>query len=361
MRQFPEFRYMVWAKAHRSAPYHLASSGLSAPPLALAGLDRPFDDALLHRGADMPPEARRLVAARFGVEDEHVMLTLGTSHAMYLVCGSTLEPGDRCLVERPAYEVLATLPTLFGATVERFERRLEDGWRLPADLPSRIRSLRPALVVLTNPHNPTGAFLPLDDLAPVAAAAAEAGAVLAVDEVYLEYTEAPERHGAHRLGSHVVTASSLTKAYGLGTARTGWLLGAPERVEAAVRYNDYVAVLFPNPGAWVMVQALRHLPQLRERMQAVRARGLDVARAWVQSRGDVRWHLPDAGVIGFPRLERLSDATGFCEKLLADRGTLVVPGAFFEAPAHVRLGFGAEPDVLREGLARLGAALDELR
>src|SRR5688500_17800752 len=100
-RHFPEFRYMVWAKAHRTAPYHLASSGLGPPPLAMVGLDRRLTDDLSHGGADMPPEARRLVAARFGLGTEQVMLTLGTSHAMYLVCASTLRPGDHCLVERP--------------------------------------------------------------------------------------------------------------------------------------------------------------------------------------------------------------------------------------------------------------------
>jgi aspartate/methionine/tyrosine aminotransferase len=357
MRQFPEFRYMVWAKAHRTAPFHLGASGLGPPPAALVGLDSPFTDDLLHRGADMPPEARRLVAERFGVAEEQVMLTLGTSHAMYLVCASMLQPGDRCLVERPAYEMLATLPTLFGASVERFERRLEDGWRLPADLATRIRAERPALVIVSNPHNPTGALLPLEELEPVTAAAADVGAVVAVDEVYLEYLPDAVDRTARRLGRHVVTASSLTKAYGFGTARAGWLLGAPERIEAAVRYNDYVAVLFPNPVAWLMVQVLRNLPALQERAVAVRARGLELVRAWAAGRR-VRWHEPGAGVIAFPRLEGIADTTAFCEALLREAGTLVVPGAFFEAPAHVRLSFGAEPEVLRAGLERLGAALD---
>jgi hypothetical protein len=39
--------------------------------------------------------------------------------------------------------------------------------------------------------------------------------------------------------------------------------------------------------------------------------------------------------------------------------TSVVPGEFFEAPRHFRLGIGGETSTLREGLARLGAALDE--
>jgi aspartate/methionine/tyrosine aminotransferase len=60
----------------------------------------------------------------------------------------------------------------------------------------------------------------------------------------------------------------------------------------------------------------------------------------------------------FPRIRGVSDASAFAERLLAERETAVVPGRFFEAPAHVRLGFGSETDNVRGGLSALGAALD---
>jgi aspartate/methionine/tyrosine aminotransferase len=37
----------------------------------------------------------------------------------------------------------------------------------------------------------------------------------------------------------------------------------------------------------------------------------------------------------------------------------VVPGSYFEMPQHFRIGLGGPTDVLRQGLERLGAALDE--
>jgi aspartate/methionine/tyrosine aminotransferase len=46
--------------------------------------------------------------------------------------------------------------------------------------------------------------------------------------------------------------------------------------------------------------------------------------------------------------------------LLKERKTAIVPGSFFEAPAHFRLGFGGETSTVERGLERLGAALDEL-
>ena len=367
--RFPPFRYMRWAKSHipmgsgEGAAYYLAGSGLGPPnpdelPLSPAAAD------LQHAGYDMPPEARRRLAGRYGLADEEgLMLTLGTSHAFHLLCASTLSPGDRCLVERPAYEMLVNLPRLFGASVGRFERRFEDGWRLPEDLPDQIRRERPAMVLLSNPHNPSGVMLDLVDLTPIVEVVTEVQGVLAVDEVYLEYTDDPVGRSAVGLADgafaeQVAIASSFTKAYGLGTVRFGWLVASPPRIEAARLYNDYISVLYPNPGAWVGLAAMDHLEALSSRARAYQDRGRAIVQAWVDARDDVAWVPPDAGIIGFPRLRPVEDTHAFVDRLHAEHGTLVVPGEFFGAPGHVRLGFGVEETVLREGLTRIGLALD---
>jgi aspartate/methionine/tyrosine aminotransferase len=362
-RSFPTFRYMRWAKSHtpvrpgEGVSYYLAASGLAPPSEAELPLATCLPE-LDQRGFDMPPEAHRRLSARYGVDGDRLMLSLGTSHAMYLLCATGLRPGDRCLVERPAYEMLANLPRLFGAEVERFERRFEDGWGLPPDLPERIRARRPKMILLSNPHNPTGALLRRELLVPVVEAAREVGALVAVDEVYLEYTADPVGASALDLGEEVAIASSFTKAYGLGTVRFGWLVGSAARIGAALRYNDYISVLHPNPSSAVGVVALKHLEMLSARARRIQSRGRAIVDAWVHSRRDVSWRGEGAGVIGLLRLHPVSDSMAFVERLEREHDTLVVPGAFFEAEGFVRLGFGAEPEILREGLARLGRALD---
>ncbi len=90
----PPFRYMVWAKSHtQGAPYNLGASGLAPPDPALLTLST-GDLDLAQRGYDMPPAARRRLADRFAVEVDQLMLTLGSSHALYLLCASSLRPGD---------------------------------------------------------------------------------------------------------------------------------------------------------------------------------------------------------------------------------------------------------------------------
>ena len=350
---------MVWAKSHQPvARYNLALSGL-APPGGTPGLAAVNLD-LAQRGQDMPPKARSRLAERFGVAPERVMLTLGTSHAVYLLCASQLSAGDCVLVERPCYEMLRGVPPLFGARVERFERRLEDGYALPADLCERVRSLRPRLVLLTNPHNPSGAYLLPEALHELATAVASVEGLLVVDEVYLEYLdEAPSKCAAH-LGDAVAGASSFTKAFGLGTVRFGWIVASESTVARALSYNNFISVLYPNPLAAVGLAALEQLDALQERTRKIRAAGAAVLDAWLASRRDIVAHREPSAVITFARVDGLRDARRFVEVLLDERETLAVPGDFFESPGHLRLGFGIDVAQLSEGLKRLGHALDRI-
>ncbi len=351
---------MQWAKAQSLSPvtHHLGLSGLAPPPPELLPLERLLPD-LEQRGRHVPPVLARRMRDRLGVGEGELMLTLGTSHALYLLAAAHLQPGDRCLVERPAYATLATLPTLFGAEVERFERELASGWRPPPDLPARIRARRPRMILLSNPHNPTGVRLTREELAPLVEAAEEVGALLVVDEVYLEYELEPAALTAFGMRPCVATASSFTKAFGLGTIRCGWLTASESVVARALRYNDYIAVLYPNPSAWVALAALDALGPLKERAHRISHEHRDIVDAFVAARPELRWCRPDTGVIGFIELP-IPDATPFCERLVAERQTLVVPGRFFEAPRFVRVGFGGDRAVLTAGLDRLGAALDAL-
>ena len=62
--------------------------------------------------------------------------------------------------------------------------------------------------------------------------------------------------------------------------------------------------------------------------------------------------------MGFPRIKGLADASAFVKKLREEYDTGVVPGHFFEAPAHFRIALGGRPEILEAGLRHLGEALE---
>jgi len=82
-------------------------------------------------------------------------------------------------------------------------------------------------------------------------------------------------------------------------------------------------------------------------------------KEFFKSRRDLLAIWPEAGAIAFPQLNS-GRADAFCQLLRDKYETSVVPGRFFDMPEHFRVGVGGKTEDVRGGLARMGAALDEL-
>jgi len=354
--------YMEWAKLHAHARFDLAASGVGSLPLAelpvppeevLAALEITGDP-----GYGYPPLIERL-AARAGVSADNVVCATGTSMANHLALASVLDPGDEVLIEQPTYELLVSTAEYLGAEVRRFERRLEDGWAVDPEAAERAMTPRTRLVVVTNLHNPTGVRTPEPVLAELAARAGRRGARLLVDEVYLEACFEEAVRSAVHLGENVLATASLTKAYGLSGVRCGWVLAPPELARRMRHLDDLYGASAAHPAERLSILALDHLGPIAERARRRLAANRALAERFLDDRSDLDAVRPEHGTIVFPRL-----ASGRVEELcsvLRERyETSVVPGRFFDAPAHFRLGLGGTTDDVGEGLRRLGRALNDL-
>jgi len=354
--------YMEWAKLHAHAPFDLAASGVGSLPLA--ELPVPPDQVLTaleitgDPGYGYPPLIERL-AARTGVGTEQVVCATGTSMANHLALASVLDPGDEVLIEQPTYELLVAAARYLGAEVRRFPRRFEDAWAIDPDAVERAMTPRTRLVVVTNLHNPTGVRTPDPVLEELAARTAHRGAHLLVDEVYLDACFDPSVRSAVHLADNVLTTSSLTKVYGLSGVRCGWVLAPPDLARRMRHLDDLYGASAAHPAERLSVLILDHLAPIAERARRRLAANHALLRRLLDSRSDLASVRPGHGTIAFPRL-----ASGRVEELctiLRERyDTSVVPGRFFDQPAHFRLGLGGTTDDVDEGLRRLGIALDDL-
>jgi aspartate/methionine/tyrosine aminotransferase len=349
--------YMRFAKFETGARFELASSGVA--DLKLTDLGLSFDELAL-RGAnsDGYGPLRERIAARFGIDQACVVTPGGgASFANHLALAAMVEPGDEVLIETPTYELLTTMLGYFQADVRTFERRADEAWRLDPDRAAAAIGPNTRLVVITNLHNPTSA--PADEAAiqAIAAAAAKVGARVLADEVYRELTfgDGPART-SFRADGNVVATSSLTKAYGLSGLRCGWILAPAVLAERIRRLNDLFGVHAPFVAEQMAAAALDRLPELRARATATLGPNRAAYREIVGAHPALEQTIFDEGTTVFPRL-KAGDVAGFVQRLRADFDTGVVPGHFFGAPDHFRVGLGGDADLTREGLKRLAEAL----
>ena len=250
-------------------------------------------------------------------------------------------------------------------------RRPEDGFAIePAEI-ERALTPRTRLVVLCNPHNPSGALLPAETLRALGEIALRRGVRVLVDEVYLEMFarangEPPfafpigQTLAASAEDNPFLITSSLTKAYGLSGLRCGWTLAAPALARRLWRLNDLFAATGAHPAELLAVRALEQIEKFRARAAALLAANRALLDTFLDARrDDLACFRPPAGTVIFPGLRGCDDSAAFVRSLREKYETSVVPGHFFELPAHFRLGLGGDTATLRAGLERVSAALDE--
>ena len=350
--------YMQWAKTRSQARFNLASSGLTNYPLSALPV-KTEDLELSGQSLYGYEPLQRALADKCGVPPECVVAATGTSMANHLAMATLLEPGDEVLIEHPTYELLVTVARYLGADVKRFARRFEHGFRLETDEIERHVSARTRLIVLTNLHNPSSALADNETLTRLGEIARRVGARVLVDEVYLDALFESAPRSAFHLGSEFITTSSLTKVYGLSGLRCGWVLAPPELARKMWLLNDLFGVIPAHSAERLSCIALQHLGQIAVHARQLLAANSELLNSFFASRDDLDWMEHRFGTVSFPRLKR-GDADELCALLQEKYETSVVPGRFFDAPQHIRIGLGGETTTLAAGLERLGRALDEM-
>ncbi len=175
------------------------------------------------------PEARTVAAQYHGVPLEQVVLG-GAAELIYRLSACYLKPGRRVLVASPSFGEYTRAAHLYGAAVchcDVYERDVD-----PAvdTLIMAIQDMRPTLVWLCQPNNPTGHAWSAGALASVADTCQECDALLVIDAAYLELSIATSD-----LPETATVLLPLTKTFGIAGLRAGYALAPPEVAETLRR------------------------------------------------------------------------------------------------------------------------------
>ena len=351
--------YMNFAKLGTAAKYNLASSGVADCVLADIGVT--MDDLALHGPSTYGyGPLMSTIASRFDVPEACVVTPGGgCSFANHLAVSTMVTAGDEVLIEDPTYELLTSALGYFQASVTLFARRPEDDWRLDAGAVTEHLTPATRLVVLTNLHNPSSALADIATVRAIAAEAAKVGALVLVDEVYLELMfRDGAAHTAFTPEGNIVVTSSLTKAYGLSGLRCGWILAPPALAERMRRLNDLFGVAPPHIAERLAMVALARLEALRDRANGLLDANRAAYREILGEHPALDQVVFDQGTTVFPRL-RAGDGDSLFNRVTERFETSVVPGRFFGRSDYIRVGLGADTMMTRAGLERLAAALAE--
>lgn len=343
--------------------HNLSESSVADRRLSDLGLDLDLDDLVLcygdHRG---DPGLRTAVAATGdGIAPDDVLVTPGAAAALFGLATSLLAPGDHVVVVRTNYATNLETPRAIGADLDAVDLAWEDRWQLDVDrVAARVEPGRTRLISVTCPHNPTGTVLTDEDLQRLVALAEDSGAVLLVDETYRDLTQDLSLPLAASLSPRVVSVGSMSKSYGLPGLRVGWSVCTdPVLSETLLAAKEQVVICGPTIDEHIAGRVLADRERILPPIRAEVAERLALVEAWVAGHEAYEWARPAGGAVGLVRFRPgwTVDTARFYERLLADHGTYVGPGRWFDLDDHhFRLGFGWPTlDDLQAGLDGLTA------
>ena len=311
------------------------------------------------------PALRRALADYLAVESkarlgpESIWAANGSNEVMLHVLQAFGGPGRACLSFTPTYSMY---PEYARDTLTDYVTgpRRADFTLDAAAVAAAIERVRPAVVLLASPNNPTGTVLPLDDVravleaargrGPAGADGAAADAVVVIDEAYGEFRRPgvpsalellAESDAAGPRHPHLAVARTMSKAFGMAGLRLGYLAASRELVDAlrVVRLPYHLSALTQAAA----LAALDHREELMGQVASLRSER-DALVAWLRGRGCTA-HESDANFVLFGPFE---DRDAVFAALL-ERGVLIrVVGP--EGYLRVSIGTPDEMEAFRSAL-----------
>ena len=359
--QLPPFLLDQWLNAYEFATppirYNLASS--TGPvwtlgellDLACGSVRKELEATALSYG---PPNGslalRKRIAELHDVDPDWVVVTTGASEALSAVFCLLAERDASVVVPHPGFSAIPVMAQAWGLKTRSYELSRASGFEHSAERILATVDADTRLVVVNSPHNPTGAVMPPRELAGLAEALAGRGIPLLADEVYHPLYFGAAAPSAARLRNTIVVGD-MSKALSLSGLRVGWLIERDAaRRERLIDLRSYFTISGSPITEAVAAIALAARHAILERLESVTRANLELLDEFMHThRNALGWVRPAGGTIAFPWRLDGRDSRPFCEAL-ARAGVLMAPGDCFDAPAHFRVGFGAQADRFREAL-----------
>lgn len=310
------------------------------------------------------PELREAIAEDYwkrykvNVNPDQIIVTPGSSPAMFLVFSAILDPGDEVIISDPGYSCYPNMiEYLYGkpVSVPVYE---EDGFQFePIAVKERITN-RTKAIIINSPSNPTGNLLDPERMAEIA----QLGPLVISDEIYHGLVYEGKEHTILEFTDRAVVLNGFSKRY----AMTGWRIGYCIVPQDFVRPLQKIAQNFFISTAdfvqWSAISALKEAEPEVERMRQI----FNERRKFIIKR------LKELG-FGITKEPTgafyvLANAKNFCEnsykfafEILEQAKVGVTPGIDFgkNAEGYIRFSYAVDIRRIDEGLCRIEAFLKE--
>lgn len=195
--------------------------------------------------------------------ESEITITVGATEAIYLVINALINPGDEVIVLEPFYDSYVASIKMAGGIPVPVTMHAPDFTIDQKELEAAV-SPRTKLLILNNPHNPTGKVWTKEELTAVSLVAIKNDLYLLSDEVYeflvfdgLKHLPTATLEG---MMERTITISSAGKTFGLTGWKIGWICANQKISNACRLVHQYVTFAVSTPMQEAVAEGLKQLP-----------------------------------------------------------------------------------------------------
>lgn len=294
---------------------------------------------------------------------DNILLAGGAIGANFLTFYSLVEPSDTVISIFPAYQQLYSTARSFGANVKLWKLKWEEQWEPNLTDLNEMIDQRTKMIVLNNPHNPTGYLFNNNLLKKICEIAKDADAYVLYDEAYkgLYINEVDDVTSAPDIYDKAISTGSFSKGLSLTGLRLGWIAADEEIIKECIYRREHTTISNGMIDDALGALAMEHIDKIYKRNLEIIKTNFKILSDWIDNEPLIDWIPARAGSVGFLKLNIDMPSEEFSIKLIEEESTFLVPSTCFELEGFLRIGFGNKTEKLTMGLERLKNLLDRLR
>jgi aspartate/methionine/tyrosine aminotransferase len=305
------------------------------------------------------PELRQAISESYNknygvnIDPARVVITMGSSPALYLSIISLIEPGEEVVITDPHYACYPQIIKIAGGVPVTFRIFEEEGFQIDIDRLKKVITPKTKAILINSPANPTGVVLKPEVMKEIA----ELGVMVISDEIYHGLVYGTEAGTIYEVTERAFAVNGFSKFYSM----TGWRLGyliAPEEFIRPIQKLQQNLFISPNPFVQrAGVQALKkagvdalEMVKLFEERRKIMIEGIKELGFNIESEPKGAFYLfidankinPNSHELAFDILEKAKVA--------------VTPGIDFGegGEGYLRLSYTTSTSNIKEGIRRLG-------
>lgn len=292
--------------------------------------------------------------ARYGVQvsPDRILVTSGTSPAMWMVFSALLEAGDEVIVSDPHYACYPNFIKFCGGTLACVDVAEEDGFQFrPEAVRARIGSRTKALLI-NSPANPTGTLLSAERMA----ALATLGPLVLSDEIYHGLAYEGREHSILEFTDRAVVFNGFSKAFAMTGWRLGYIIVPPDLIRPLQKMHQN---FFISANAFVQaagIAALKEALPDSERMRREYDRRRQFIVPGLRALGFGLASEPNGAFYAFANAKRFgADSYALAFEILERAKVCVAPGVGFgrNGEGYLRFSYASSMENIEEALRRL--------